>query len=100
MHSIGSASSSFSTREASEEKLVEFRRELCRRSIKGRNYRIVDARCGNAAAPAYYRATIINLNRDDHTVFECLIGDGMRWRMWRLSSYWAIRCFMTAPSEE
>ena len=28
---------------ASKEKLVEFRRELCRRYIKGRNYRFVDA---------------------------------------------------------
>ena len=42
---------------ASKEKLVEFRRELCRRYIKGRNYRFVDAeaRSGSATAPTTVR---------------------------------------------
>jgi precorrin-6A synthase len=63
---------------ASKEKLVEFRRELCRRYIKGRNYRFVDA-----VSPEWerrsddYDATIANLNRDKQAVFERLIGEGM-----------------------
>jgi precorrin-6A synthase len=63
---------------ASKEKLVEFRHELCRRYIKGRNYRFVDA-----ASPEWerhradYNATIANLNREKQAIFERLIGEGM-----------------------
>jgi precorrin-6A synthase len=63
---------------AGKEKLVEFRRELCRRYITGQNYRFVDAsspeweRCS-----ADYDSTIANLNRDKQQVFERLIGEGM-----------------------
>jgi precorrin-6A synthase len=62
-----------------KEKLVEFRRELCRRYIKGRKYRFVDAdspeweRCS-----ADYGATIANLNAEKQALFERLIGKGMQ----------------------
>jgi precorrin-6A synthase len=62
----------------SKSKLVEFRYELCRRYIKGRNYRFVDA-----SSPEWerrsidYGATIANLNRDKQAVFERLIGEGL-----------------------
>jgi precorrin-6A synthase len=63
---------------ASKEKLVEFRRELCRRYIKGRNYRFVDASSPEwDRNSADYDATIANLNRDKQAIFERLIGDGM-----------------------
>lgn len=63
---------------ASKEKLVAFRREVCRRYIEGRDYRFVDAdspewdRCS-----ADYEATVANLNRDKQALFERLIGEGM-----------------------
>ena len=63
---------------ASKGKLVEFRRELCRRYIQGHNYRFVEA-----SSPEWerssddYGSTIANLNRDKQNVFERLIGDGM-----------------------
>jgi len=63
---------------ASKEKLVEFRRELCRRYINDRNYRFVDA-----GSPEWdrgsidYGATIANLNRDKRAVFERLIGESL-----------------------
>ena len=59
-------------------KLVEFRHELCRRYITGRNYRFVDA-----DSPAWerrsagYGATIAELNQYKQTLFERLIGKGM-----------------------
>jgi precorrin-6A synthase len=63
---------------ASKEKLVEFRRELCERYIKGRNYRFVDAESPEwERGSAEYGATIANLNRDKQAVFERLIGEGM-----------------------
>lgn len=64
---------------AAKEKLVAFRRELCERYIKGRDYRFVDA-----DSPAWergsadYGATIADLNRDKQVVFERLIGKGMK----------------------
>lgn len=64
---------------ASKEKLVEFRRELCRRYIKGSDYRFVEAdspewdRCS-----IDYQATVADLNRDKQAVFERLIGEGMK----------------------
>ena len=63
---------------ASKDKLVEFRRELCRRYIEGDDYRFVEAsspewdRCSGD-----YGSTIANLNRDKQNVFERLIGEGM-----------------------
>jgi precorrin-6A synthase len=63
---------------ADKEKLVEFRRELCRRYITGRNYRFVDADspvCKRQSAD--YRVTIAELNDDKQTLFERMIGEGM-----------------------
>jgi precorrin-6A synthase len=62
----------------SKEKLTDFRRELCRRYIKGRNYRFVDAGSPEwERRSADYGATIANLNRDKRALFERLIGEGM-----------------------
>ena len=64
---------------ASKDKLVEFRRELCRRYIQGHDYRFVEA-----SSPEWerssddYGSTIADLNRDKQTVFERLIGEGMK----------------------
>ena len=64
---------------ASKEKLVEFRRELCRRFIKDRNYRFVDADSPEwERRSADYGATIASLNRDKQAVFERLISKGMQ----------------------
>ena len=63
---------------ASKEKLVAFRRELCRRYIKGRNYRCVDAESPEwERGSADYGQTVAALNRDKQAVFEHLIGEGM-----------------------
>jgi precorrin-6A synthase len=63
---------------ADKEKLVEFRRELCRRYITGRNYRFVDAESPEwERRSTDYRATIAELNHDKQTLFERLIGEGM-----------------------
>jgi precorrin-6A synthase len=63
---------------ASKRKLVEFRHELCRRYIKGRNYRFVDADSPEWERRSIdYRATIADLNRDKQAVFERLIGEGL-----------------------
>ena len=63
---------------ASKEKLIEFRRELCRRYIKGRNYRFVDAESPEwDRQSADYGATVASLNQDKRAVFERLIGEGM-----------------------
>jgi precorrin-6A synthase len=61
-----------------KEKLAVFRRELCERYIKGRNYRFVDADSPEwERGTADYGATVANLNRDKQAVFERLIGEGM-----------------------
>jgi precorrin-6A synthase len=61
-----------------KEKLVAFRRELCERYIKGRNYRFVDADSPEwERGAADYGATIASLNHDKRAVFERLIGEGM-----------------------
>jgi precorrin-6A synthase len=63
---------------AAKEKLVAFRRELCRRYIKGRNYRFIDADSPEwERGTTNYDATITNLNRDKQALFERLIGEGM-----------------------
>ena len=59
-------------------KLIELREQICRRYIKDRSYRVVDA-----ASPAWdrhaadYGATIAELNREKKALFERLIRDGM-----------------------
>src|SRR5215469_13510269 len=61
-----------------KEKLVEFRHELCRRYIRGRSYRFVDAESPEwNRRSTDYRATIVELNRDKQTLFERLICEGM-----------------------
>ncbi len=56
--------------------LIEFRREICRRHIKGDDYRFVDATSPAWARDAEdYRATIDDLNHDKQDVFERLIGE-------------------------
>jgi precorrin-6A synthase len=63
---------------ADKEKLGEFRRELCRRYITGRNYRFVEADSPEwERRNADYGATIGELNQDKQTLFERLIGKGM-----------------------
>jgi precorrin-6A synthase len=63
---------------ASKEKLIEFRRELCGRYIKGRNYRFVDATSPEwERGSADYGATIADLNHNKQIIFERLIGEGM-----------------------
>lgn len=64
---------------AEKKKLVEFRRELCRRYVTRQNYRFVDAESPEWERRSIdYRATIAELNRDKQTLFERLIGEGMR----------------------
>src|SRR6516162_8593664 len=61
-----------------KEKLIDYRHELCRRYISGRNYRFVDAESPEwERRSADYRATIAELNHDKQTLFERLIGEGM-----------------------
>jgi precorrin-6A synthase len=56
--------------------LIEFRREICRRHIKGHDYRFVDATSPAWARDAEdYRATIDDLNHNKQDVFERLIGE-------------------------
>ena len=63
---------------ADKGKLVEFRRELCRRYITGRNYRFVDAESPEwERRSADYLATVAELNDHKQTLFELLIGEGM-----------------------
>jgi precorrin-6A synthase len=63
---------------AGKGKLIDFRRELCRRHIRGRNYRFVEAESPEwQRHSADYWATIAELNRDKQTLFERLIGEGM-----------------------
>ena len=63
---------------ADKENLVDFRRELCRRYITGRNYRFVDAESPEWERRSVdYRATIAELNHDKQMLFERLIGEGM-----------------------
>jgi precorrin-6A synthase len=61
-----------------KEKLIAFRRELCERYIKDRNYRFLDADSPDwERRSADYGTTIADLNRDKQAVFERLIGEGM-----------------------
>ena len=59
-------------------KLVDLRREICRRYIKGDDYRFVDAASPEWARDSVdYRATVDDLNRDKRAVFERLISEEM-----------------------
>lgn len=63
---------------AAKEKLVEFRRDLCRRYVTGRQYRFLDAESPEwERHSADYPATIAKLNHDKQTLFERLVGEGM-----------------------
>jgi precorrin-6A synthase len=63
---------------AGKEELVEFRRELCRRYIKDRTYRFLDAGSPEwERGGADYGETVASLNRDKQALFERLIGEGM-----------------------
>jgi precorrin-6A synthase len=63
---------------ASKEKLTRFRHEICRRYVKGHDYRFVDATSPEwQRGTADYRSTIDELNRDKQALFERLIADGM-----------------------
>jgi precorrin-6A synthase len=63
---------------AGKAKLVELRKEICRRYIEGNDYRFVEA-----DSPAWsrnsddYRSTIDSLNRDKQAEFERLIAEEM-----------------------
>ena len=62
---------------AEKAKLIELRKEICRRHIKGdRRYRFVDATSPHWTRDAAdYRSTIETLNRDKQGVLERLISD-------------------------
>lgn len=61
-----------------KDELIAFRRELCRRYIKDRNHRFVDAGSPDwQRRSADYGATIAALNADKQDLFERLIADEM-----------------------
>lgn len=61
---------------AEKAKLIELRKEICRRHIKGDRYRFVDATSPEwTRDTADYRSTIDTLNRDKQGVLERLISD-------------------------
>jgi precorrin-6A synthase len=63
---------------ASKRKLRALREEICRRYIKNRNYRFLDATSPEwERGTADYRATIDALNDDKRVLFERLIAEGM-----------------------
>jgi precorrin-6A synthase len=63
---------------ASKGKFIALREEICRRYIKNRNYRFLDATSPEwERNPADYQATIDALNDDKRALFERLIADGM-----------------------
>jgi precorrin-6A synthase len=64
---------------AEKAKLIELRREICRRFIQGDDYRFVDATSPDwDRKSADYLATVDDLNRDKQAVFERLIGSELR----------------------
>jgi precorrin-6A synthase len=64
---------------ASKEKLLAFRKEICRRYIKEDRYRFVDAASPEwEREPEGYEATIGKLNSDKQALFERLISESMR----------------------
>ena len=63
---------------ASKRKLIALREEICRRHIKNRNYRFLDATSPEwERGTTDYRATIDALNDDKRALFERLFADGM-----------------------
>jgi precorrin-6A synthase len=62
----------------SKTKLIELRKEICRRYIRGNDHRFVDATSPGWARDAEdYLATVDNLNRDKQALFERLIAEEM-----------------------
>jgi precorrin-6A synthase len=62
----------------SKTKLIELRKEICRRYIRGNDHRFVDATSPGWARDAEdYLATVENLNRDKQALFERLIAEEM-----------------------
>jgi precorrin-6A synthase len=62
----------------SKTKLIELRKEICRRYIRGNDHRFVDATSPGWARDADdYLATVDNLNRDKQALFERLIAEEM-----------------------
>ena len=62
----------------SKTKLIELRKEICRRYIRGNDHRFVDATSPVWARDAEdYLATVDNLNRDKQALFERLITEEM-----------------------
>jgi precorrin-6A synthase len=62
----------------SKTKLIELRKEICRRYIRGNDHRFVDATSPGWARDAEdYLATVDNLNRDKQALFERLITEEM-----------------------
>jgi precorrin-6A synthase len=60
-------------------KLIELRKEVCRRFIQGDDYRFVDTNSPEwDRKSADYLATVDDLNRDKQAVFERLIGTELR----------------------
>jgi precorrin-6A synthase len=63
---------------SSKRKLRALREEICRRYVKNRNYRFLEATSPEwERSAADYRATIDALDDDKRALFERLIGDGM-----------------------
>src|ERR1700761_4097016 len=63
---------------AEKAKLIDLRKEICRRHIQGDGYRFVDATSPEwDRKSADYLATVDDLNRDKQAVFERLIATGM-----------------------
>ena len=61
----------------SKTKLIELRKEICRRYIRGNDHRFVDATSPGWARDAEdYLATVDNLNRDKQALFERLVEAG------------------------
>ena len=59
-------------------KLIELRKEICRRYIRGNNHRFVDATSpGWTRGAEDYLSTVDDLNRDKLTLFEKLIAEEM-----------------------
>jgi precorrin-6A synthase len=64
---------------AEKSKLIELRKEICRRHIQGDNYRFVDATSPEwDRASDDYLATVDDLNSDKQAIFERLVATGMQ----------------------
>jgi precorrin-6A synthase len=64
---------------AEKSKLIDLRREICQRFIKGDDYRFVDANSPEWDRKSDdYFATVDDLNRDKQAIFERLIGTALQ----------------------